>query len=85
MNPLAPYYHMSPGSNGLATPSIPRGPAREHDVGQHIRSPLLEEFRNNSKTNKRYELKVLQEDFLTRATITEIFLGHLQPHRRVQR
>lgn len=54
MNPLAPYYHMP----SLLTPSaVPRGPAREHDISQNVRSPLLEEFRNNSKTNKRYELK----------------------------
>lgn len=57
MNPLAPYYHMPPVSTMMG-PMIPRGPAREHDAGQHVRSALLEEFRNNSKTNKRYELKV---------------------------
>lgn len=58
MNPLAPYYQMPPVSTLLTPPTIPRGPAREHDISQHVRSPLLEEFRNNSKTNKRYELKV---------------------------
>ena len=63
MNPLAPYYHMPPLSTVLAPPIIPRGPAREHDVGHHVRSPLLEEFRNNSKTNKRYELKVRRRNF----------------------
>ena len=57
MNPLAPYYHMPPMPN-LLTPPIPRGPARDQDIGQHLRSALLEEFRSNSKTNKRYELKV---------------------------
>lgn len=62
VNPLAPYYHIAPVSTVLAPPIIPRGPAREHDVGQHVRSPLLEEFRNNSKTNKRYELKVRRFD-----------------------
>ncbi|KAJ6151015.1 Armadillo-like helical [Penicillium chermesinum] len=30
---------------------------REHDPTQVVRSPLLEEFRANSKGNKRYELK----------------------------
>lgn len=30
---------------------------REHDPAQVVRSPLLEEFRANSKGNKRYELK----------------------------
>ena len=55
MNPLA-YYPVV--SNILATPAIPRGPAREHDIGQPVRSTLLEEFRTSGKTNKRYELKV---------------------------
>ncbi len=58
MNPLAPYYPVAPAANLMNGPPIPRGPAREQDPGQHLRSPLLEEFRNNSKTNKRYELKV---------------------------
>lgn len=58
MNPLQSYYPMAPAPHMLASPQIPRGPARDHDVGQQVRSPLLEDFRNNSKTNKRYELKV---------------------------
>lgn len=58
MNPLASFYHVPPVTNLLANPTIPRGPAREHDVGQHVRSALLEEFRTSGKTNKRYELKV---------------------------
>ena len=57
MNQIPPYYQMPP-SNLLPAPPIPRGPSRDHDPGQPLRSPLLEEFRNNSKTNKRYELKV---------------------------
>lgn len=57
MNPLAAYYPMAPMPT-LLNPSIPRGPARDQDIGQHLRSALLEEFRSNSKTNKRYELKV---------------------------
>lgn len=57
MNPLAPFYHVPPVPNLLPNPTIPRGPAREHDVGQHVRSALLEEFRTSGKTNKRYELK----------------------------
>ncbi|MCJ1462546.1 mRNA binding protein puf3 [Pseudocyphellaria aurata] len=40
----------------LYDPRIPKRP-REHDVGQHVRSVLLEEFRTSGKTNKRYELK----------------------------
>lgn len=57
MNPLAAYYTMPPMHN-LLNPPIPRGPARDQDIGQHLRSALLEEFRSNSKSNKRYELKV---------------------------
>ena len=60
-NPLAPYYPLAPTPNLMPHPPIPRGPAREQDPGQHLRSALLEEFRNNSKTNKRYELKVSLE------------------------
>lgn len=37
---------------------VPRGPARDQDVGHGVRSLLLDEFRSNSKSNKRYELKV---------------------------
>ncbi len=58
MNPLHTYYPMPPAPHLLAAPQIPRGPARDHDLAGHLRSALLEEFRNNSKTNKRYELKV---------------------------
>jgi mRNA-binding protein PUF3 len=37
---------------------VPRGPARDQDDGHGVRSVLLEEFRCNSKSNRRYELKV---------------------------
>ncbi|ELR08520.1 Protein puf3 [Pseudogymnoascus destructans] len=38
--------------------SVPRGPARDQDIGHGVRSLLLEEFRNNAKSNTRqYELK----------------------------
>lgn len=57
MNPLAAYYPMGP-MPGMLNQPIPRGSARDQDIGQHLRSALLEEFRSNSKTNKRYELKV---------------------------
>lgn len=63
MNPLAQYYPMPPVPNFLP-PIIPRGPSRDHDVGQNLRSALLEEFRSNSKTNKRYELKVWSNSML---------------------
>ena len=58
MSGLNSYYPMAPAPHLLASSHIPRGPARDHDMAGHLRSPLLEEFRNNSKTNKRYELKV---------------------------
>lgn len=47
--PLAPY---------ATTLSAPRGPARDQDIGHGVRSALLEDFRSNTKTNKRYEIKV---------------------------
>ena len=57
-NQFSLYYPMPPPPNLLAGAQVPRGPARDHDLVQPVRSALLEEFRNNSKTNKRYELKV---------------------------
>lgn len=51
------YYPIASTPNALPPAQIPRGPARDHDLAQPVRSTLLEEFRNNSKTNKRYELK----------------------------
>lgn len=47
--PIPPYPQAQP---------IPTRPAKDHDVGVGVRSVLLEEFRSNSKSNKRYELKV---------------------------
>lgn len=38
---------------------IPTRPAKDQDVGVGVRSVLLEEFRSNGKSNKRYELKDL--------------------------
>ena len=58
MNPLNSYYPMPPAPHLLTGPQIPRGPSRDSDLAGHLRSPFLEEFRNNGKTNKRYELKV---------------------------
>lgn len=57
MNPLAGYYPVSPLAGIGAATYAPR-PTRENDLSQVVRSPLLEEFRANSKGNKRYELKV---------------------------
>ena len=57
------YYPIASAPNILPPAQIPRGPARDHDLAQPVRSTLLEEFRNNSKTNKRYELKVSNLNF----------------------
>ncbi|KAG4419474.1 hypothetical protein IFR04_007431 [Cadophora malorum] len=38
-------------------PVIPTRPAKDQDVGAGVRSVLLEEFRSNSKSNKKYELR----------------------------
>jgi len=37
--------------------SVPTRPAKDHDIGAGVRSALLEEFRANTKSNRRYELK----------------------------
>jgi mRNA-binding protein PUF3 len=51
-----PYgYHM-PMPPYQPTQVVPTRP-KEQDVGVGVRSVLLEEFRSNSKSNKRYELK----------------------------
>ncbi|KAI1476825.1 ARM repeat-containing protein [Daldinia eschscholtzii] len=36
---------------------VPLRPSRDQDPGKGVRSVLLEEFRSNAKSNKRYELK----------------------------
>ncbi|KAI0013609.1 ARM repeat-containing protein [Xylariaceae sp. FL0662B] len=36
---------------------IPARPSRDQDPGKGVRSMLLEDFRSNNKSNKRYELK----------------------------
>lgn len=62
MNPLARPYAMPPYSTYSNVQSIPAPNARytraDHESNQVARSPLLEDFRTNSKTTKRYELKV---------------------------
>lgn len=40
----------------MSMSEAPKGP-RELESGQNLRSVLLEDFKNNSKTNKRFELK----------------------------
>lgn len=62
---------------GQAQP-IPTRPAKDHDVGVGVRSQLLEDFRSNSKSNKRYELKV--RAFPTALAKTNLFqdiYGHV--------
>lgn len=52
-----PFGYQAMGQYGHA-PTAPKAHTRDHDAGHGVRSLLLEEFRSNSKTNKRYELKV---------------------------
>jgi len=47
-----------PGSMSPRMGQAQAGPARRHDDFGSLRSALLEEFRSNSKSNRRYELKV---------------------------
>lgn len=56
MNALQGFYPMAHLGGIGASTLMPRG-QRENDPTQVVRSPLLEEFRANSKGNKRYELK----------------------------
>lgn len=52
-----PYGYPMPMPSYPSAQSIPTRPAKDQDVGVGVRSVLLEEFRSNSKSNKRYELK----------------------------
>ncbi|KAI9822269.1 MAG: mRNA binding protein puf3 [Thelocarpon impressellum] len=54
VNPMLPYLPLGGMS---ARPPAPRGPSRDQDLGNNLRSALLEDFRSNAKTSKRYELK----------------------------
>ncbi|KAJ5972830.1 Armadillo-like helical [Penicillium vulpinum] len=56
LNALSGFYPVSHLS-GLGAAALVSRTQREHDPTQVVRSPLLEEFRANSKGNKRYELK----------------------------
>ncbi|KAL8659195.1 MAG: hypothetical protein Q9202_007236 [Teloschistes flavicans] len=53
---INPYYPV-PSLANLLPSAVPRGPAKDQDTAHSTRSACLEEFRSNSKTNKRYELK----------------------------
>ena len=56
LNPVGNPYAMSPYLPFVQPPPVgPRYSARDNDP---MRSALLEEFRTNNKTNKRFELKV---------------------------
>ncbi|KIW97126.1 uncharacterized protein Z519_02518 [Cladophialophora bantiana CBS 173.52] len=57
MNPLAHPY-VGQGHSGITNfSSGPRMPVREPEQSHVVRSSLLEEFRMNSKSNRRFELK----------------------------
>ncbi|EEP78663.1 conserved hypothetical protein [Uncinocarpus reesii 1704] len=56
MSQFANLYGMTPLS-GISTAVTTRSQYREPDASQSMRSPLLDDFRANSKGNKRYELK----------------------------
>lgn len=56
LNALQGFYPMAQ-LGGLGAAALVSRAHREHDPTQVVRSPLLEEFRANSKGNKRYELK----------------------------
>ncbi|KAJ5831360.1 uncharacterized protein N7525_009613 [Penicillium rubens] len=56
LNAMSGFYPVGHLSGLGAAALVPRT-QREHDPTQVVRSPLLEEFRANSKGNKRYELK----------------------------
>ncbi|KAF1353265.1 armadillo-type protein [Delphinella strobiligena] len=57
---------MHPGFAQFAMPvmdmaSVPRAPHEHIETGQGVRSQLLEDFKQNAKTNKRYDLKDIYE------------------------
>lgn len=83
LNALAGFYPMSP-IGGIGAAAFPPRGHRENDLSQVVRSPLLEEFRANSKGNKRYELKVGTSRSKIFEAITDSFSGHLQPCGGVQ-
>ena len=59
LNAINPSYY-SIHQQYMAQPpaQAPKATAKEQDPTQPLRSALLDEFRSNNKTNKRYELKV---------------------------
>lgn len=57
MNPLANPYTVPGYLSMTGLPPAPRFQLRDSEHPQIARSPLLEEFRMNNKSNKRYELR----------------------------
>lgn len=82
LNALSGFYPV-PHLGGLGAAAMLSRSHRDHDPAQVVRSPLLEEFRANSKGNKRYELKVCIHTILCFSLILMI-TGHIQPCGRVQ-
>lgn len=58
MNPLAAFYAQNPYQTVQPAALAQTVHGRESSSTEVSRSPLLEEFRTNNKSNKRYELKV---------------------------
>ncbi|KAF2097494.1 ARM repeat-containing protein [Rhizodiscina lignyota] len=58
-NGVAPSLQVPP-VQGLMALEPPKAP-KDHDVGQGLRSALLEEFKSNNKGNKRYDLKEIYD------------------------
>lgn len=56
LNALSGFYPVA-HLNGIGVAALVSRAHRDNDPTQVVRSPLLEEFRANSKGNKRYELK----------------------------
>lgn len=56
LNGLSPYIHLPVMSSGIAGLDSPTGP-RDTPVGDGVQSALMYEFKSNTKTSKRYELK----------------------------
>ena len=75
----APYGYMQVP---VYTPAqvVPTQPAKDHqDVGVGVRSVLLEEFRGDAKSSKRYDLKVCTRRLYHIGVFSNIYAGHLQP------
>ncbi|KAI5926421.1 armadillo-type protein [Camillea tinctor] len=56
-SPMQLSRYAMPPLNFIAGLPVPARPSRDQDPGKGVRSMLLEEFRGNAKSTKRYELK----------------------------